>query len=310
MMKRTRFSRAARASLGRLLKRAEYLVDRGHKNHASKTVHPLQFFNCGSDSVETFVVKVVDLYDRYQASRIGKRGGTTTTKLWEEFIYSSDKGDALSPDERQLVKREMVRLFLPGVPVVIGEHEDVATGRCDLHFFASGYTDELVPLVHTTSIYGHGKQNIVLAMERAESEILRLLNLRRERDRHLIGPRKKKLGMMAKNGIKRLGAKLANIWDGQPATLAAALKEIGYKIVETLTKTGKTMKRHKTIHVMREGSAKGRDYNIATLQAVRLEELKAQELKGQELKAQEPKAQEPPKVRRSPQRDDRDGPSI
>ena len=265
MIKRTRFSRTSRASLKRLIDRCDYYSDPGHQNHIGKILHPPTAHGSGGGGADYFLNKILDLYGAYEKSRAGKKGNRTT-KLFEEFIYSSPPFACLSKEERQTIKTGLLNRFLPNVPVLAAWHEDPLSGRSDLHLLTGAHTDSDPPLVFTSAGYGNGNKHILLALERAADEVIHEINLRRRRDQWLLSARETKRLAMIKAGKKTLAQQLAKVWDGQRKTLAAALRRLGYLVLKMTAKT---------VLIARNAFAHPRQYVIATLEKGRLAELKA-----------------------------------
>lgn len=263
MIKRTRFSKSARASLARLVKRTEYLSNAEHKNHTGKLMHRPAFHGCVAGTVEAFLLKLFELYERYRDSRRQKRG-KKTKKLFEEFVYSSPEFANLTAAERRLVEEELISRVFHNVPVMTAWHEDPRNGRSDLHMLIGDYTDADFPLVFTSASYGHGGKNIILELERVEAEILKMLNRKRDVERQLLSAREVRRRALEKAGVKTVGQKLAKSWDGRRATLKKALEKLGY-IVRHIT--------DQTVTLAKNASSRGRRYVIETLNQTRLQEL-------------------------------------
>jgi hypothetical protein len=265
VIKRTRFSKTSRASLKRLIDRCDYIQDAGHPNHTGKIIHPAVASGCSGIKVDDFLTRVLDLYGGYERSRAGKKGNRTT-KLFEEFVYSSPADVALSKQERQTVREELRQRLWSNVPILAAWHEDPLLGRSDLHFLTGAHTDSDPPLVYTSASYGHGKKHIALEMERAEDQVLLLLNRQRARERWILSARETKRLAMAKAGKKTLAQRLAKVWDGKRETLKEALRKLGYLVLKLTAKT---------VRIALNAWSRPRQYVIATLELGRLAELKA-----------------------------------
>jgi hypothetical protein len=265
VIKRTRFSRASRGSLKRLIDRCDYSADADHPNHVGKIIHRPTTAGCDGITVDDFLTKILDLYQAYEKGRAGKKGNRTT-KLFEEFVYSCPIGTFLSPAERKTVNGGLRQRLWNNVPILPVWHEDPVSGRSDLHVLAGAYTDSDPPLVFTSAGFGHGAKNILLEMERAEDEVLQLLNQRRARERWILSARETRRLALIKAGKKTLVQRLAKIWDGKGKTLQDALLKLGYFVLKLTAKT---------VTVARNAAARPRRYLIATLEKGRMAELKA-----------------------------------
>lgn len=245
MIKPVKHSAAARRSIKVLWRRVRYIADPEDKNHADKVVLPSRNHNCGGNKSWHFLLNVLRRFHKYKKRREGKRG-KRTRKKWDEYIYSSENGSVvradgtmepcLSSDERDSVERGFLAGPIGQGSARLGWHICKITGRCDLHLLPSIHDDDGV--IWTNHGFGHGKKNLKLALERIEEELLRQLNRRRAQDRQLQTPRQAHIRSRKEAGEKTLAQKLAAIgWHGQHDKLAAAVQQLGLKVITQTPKT-------------------------------------------------------------------------
>ncbi len=265
MIKFAPHSSTALTRLSELEKRAAYIADQKHTNHAGKTILGVRNVNCPGASVTALRIAVILKFEDYVFSRKGRRG-KRSSKKWLEIIYSSppstrrDENGKIVPcldaTERALIEEAIITEGPPkDCPARLGWHIDDNTGRCDLHIVVSTINDG--DRVWTNDGFGHGGKNLNLEFERIEAKALEAINRNREPEHRILTPRQVRHRKLKKLGRKTLAEKLAAAnWDGMRASLRNVLQQLGY-IILTMTP--------KRVRVRLKSSTKTVAYNLETL---------------------------------------------
>ncbi len=255
MLKKTKFKQKTKVSESSLKKRITYISDTTHENHTGKTILAARNYRCEDQSAEAFETKALQIFQKYKAGREGKVG-KRTSKLFEEFIYSSAPGSFLTTLEKNTIEHALITNALLFTSCRTVWHDDPKTGRCDLHILAAAYTDDVPPRVHLSFGFGHGERDFLLTLERAERDALDLINEKRDPSKRILSAREAKKINMREAKVLTLAEKLSAIWDGSKDTLVKALTGLGYTITKFTDKN---------ISVVSPGTSKPRRYNVGTL---------------------------------------------
>lgn len=263
MTKRFRFTTRSRESAAVLHSRIVYLSNAEARTHAEKqiVIRPARNRFCADPrSGEAFKEKLLRGRECYREARTGRRG-KSTSKLYEEFCYSPPVAAELAAEERELIEEVILKKVCAFVATRSAWHSNVSTGRDDLHILCGAYTDDWPPRVHTAHEYGNGRQNLLLALERAEAEGLYQINSRRSPERRILSAREIRLRRMKLAKGKKLAERLQGRWDGCRETLAAVLRQLGYVIEKMTAKIVEVI----SPHAQTERGRRPRRYNIDTL---------------------------------------------
>lgn len=132
MLKKTKFKATTKVSQSALRKRINYMSDVTHDNHVGKTILAARNYRCEDHSGDAFETKALQIFQKYREGREGKEG-KRTSKLFEEFIYSSAPGSFLTAKERVLIEHAIMVEGFQQTTCRTVWHEDPKTGRSDLH---------------------------------------------------------------------------------------------------------------------------------------------------------------------------------
>lgn len=266
MIKKTKFSKASKASKQKLRDRINYITDVTNPNHAGMTIMAARNYRCPDNTPEAFEEKAVKCFERYDLTRRNKKGNRTK-KLFEEHIYSSTEDAFLTDSERRLIEKALIENAFNFVPVRTAWH--IGNGRSDLHILSAGYSDDIPPSVHLSTDFGHGKRDFLLTLERAERDALDIINSQREKNRRVLSAREVKKRNMKKAGIQTLGQKLSGpgLWDGSNESITKALQKLGYQVLR-LTKKSVSIISPERLNRLKSKSSKPirpRRYSLETL---------------------------------------------
>lgn len=247
----------SRASRPKTLRdRVEYIENEDAPTHVRKKVLRARNHNCPDPSAEDFIAEVCRLHACYLRWRGRKRGKRSST-LFGELVYSTSYSALLTREERALIEGKMLQVIGKKTACRLGWHHDPDTGRDDLHVLFAAKTNYFPPELTLWAEFGGGKRHIYAALDRLDMEIAATLNSRRPLDRQLkSAPEIHKAKVLRVIGDKPdLAAELSRLRFA-PAELAAAIKQLGYKVTK-VTSTN--------ISVLFPGRKRPNRYNIADL---------------------------------------------
>ena len=153
-------------AISALLERVNYISDPDHDNHQGKEVKPAHNSNCPDQTKEAFIAEAERMHAAYQ----GRGQGNRTKRFFDEIIYSSDQGAALTDEERKFIETRLINDLCPDAAVRTAWHVDHKTGRSDLHILFSA-TDR-----NLKAVFGRAVGNSIMAFQRLDREIVAMLN--------------------------------------------------------------------------------------------------------------------------------------
>lgn len=176
MNKRTKRAAHNAASWNVLLERVDYIEDPDDIKHLAKEILPARNYRCNGQTKEDFL-KMVEVHDlAYFAYRRKNRlKGPTTERLFDEIIYSSEKGAYLTPDERGAIEAMLVKKFGENAAVRTAWHID-SNGRADLHLLISAKAPTLEDPDAYEVVFGKAIGNSIVASISCDRQIAELLN--------------------------------------------------------------------------------------------------------------------------------------
>lgn len=176
MNKRTKRAAHNAASWNVLLERVDYIEDPDDIKHLVKEILPARNYRCNSQTKEAFLKMVVAHDLAYFAYRKKNRlKGPTTKRLFDEIIYSSEKGAYLTPDERDAIEAMLVKKFGANAAVRTAWHID-SDGRADLHLLISAKAPTLEDPDAYEVVFGKAIGNSIVASISCDRQIAELLN--------------------------------------------------------------------------------------------------------------------------------------
>jgi hypothetical protein len=176
MIKQLKRLKVRASSLKTLQSRIVYLENQQHEDHQDVVVYPSVNYNCGGQPGKAFVNEVIKADELYFASPDRQKGGKPSTRLFEEFVYSTPMGAFLNANERKEIELSLVNSFARHAAVRLGWHVNETTGRSDLHILIAAKNNDWPAKLTLPSQFGHGKPCIISVINRVSKEITDNMN--------------------------------------------------------------------------------------------------------------------------------------
>lgn len=157
-----------------LRRKAEYISDAGHENHAGKEVLPARNYNCPDQSLDTFLAEMRETDRGYRDHREGLQGGEID-RYWEEMVYSSQPGAYLTAEERERIEQMIIARFGPNAIVRTSWHLG-KDGRADLHVLMSATQPSKADPTKFEVLFGRRIKDRIEACRATDRKIARYLN--------------------------------------------------------------------------------------------------------------------------------------
>jgi hypothetical protein len=168
-----------------LLDHCFYLQDPSHPDHKGKLLVPSRNWNCPDDTVGGFINSAVECKERYNRTRIGRRG-KPSNRLWEEVIYSTPpmpEGKPPSQAKRDSIASLLLEEICPDSVARYAWHIDNTTGRADLHILLAAKTRGFPP--GSTLWEDHGgkdKPHLLGHFDKIDQRIAKRLGIKSAKD--------------------------------------------------------------------------------------------------------------------------------
>lgn len=237
-----------------LRRRVSYLEDRNHKDHLNLTIFKSRNYNCEGPKGVDFEKQCLKTHKDYLTSPERSKGGKPSSRLFEEFVYSTPLAANLNEKERTFIERQLVNTFARNSAARAGWHVNKETGRGDLHLLIAAKDNDHPAKLTISSKFSNKKESIISVINRVSEEIILFLNDTRAT--------KLKSAMQvfrerrAARGRPSLASELAKLEVEEPEQLRAAIESLGYEV---------TRNNDRTISVRFETSARAKKYNKENL---------------------------------------------
>lgn len=157
-----------------LRRKAEYISDATHDNHAGKEVLPARNYNCPDQSLVTFLLRMNEFDRGYRDYRTGIQGDPID-RLWEEMVYSTLPGAYLTAEERDRIEQMIIARFGPNAIVRTAWHLS-PDGRADLHVLMSATQPTKADPRKYEVLFGRRIKDRIAACIATDRKIARMLN--------------------------------------------------------------------------------------------------------------------------------------